>query len=142
MERKTIVHDSSFIHASSIYPFIQPSFIHFFPQNSPVACGWIFLVMDIHGYPCEIHPSCTATCFTTGSMRPGSMVPTNWKKKAPTGDFFGILNVTKCQSFSDFYDFYSTFMTFKKCSIICFSALQVMSASQTSHQPASSDHYS
>jgi len=81
MERKTIVHDSSFIHASSIYPFIQPSFIHFFPQNSPVACGWIFLVMDIHGYPCEIHPSCTATCFTTGSMRPGSMVPTNWKKK-------------------------------------------------------------
>lgn len=107
MERKTIVHDSSFIHFSSIYPFIQPSFIHFFRQNSPVAGSSSWISMDI-SRPARQPASPSAPW----GQAPWCQQPIG--KKAPTGDFFGILNVTKCQSFSDFYDFYSTFMTFKK----------------------------
>ena len=124
-------------HLSIFHPFI-----HLSSHHLSIFSVKIHLWLDLlHGYP-WISAVLHGNLLHHRLHGPGSMVPaTNWKKSTD-GDFFGILNVTKCQSFSDFYDFYSTFMTFKKCSIICFSALQVMSASQTSHRPASSDHYS
>ena len=96
-----------FIHLS-IYPaIIYP----FFP--SKFTCSlWLDLLSD--GYPwismwnsSVLHGNLLHHRLHEARLHGANQL----EKKAPTGDFFGILNVTKCQSFSDFY---STFMTFKK----------------------------